>query len=152
MQLRNKVISAIGFLFVVSHNFTDGFSFAENISDSPCEAPSTNKISSRKTHLEDSPLSGIKKAVVVLTRLPDYKISALRPPTPQQFYSEDESLSSSDTDMQWEPEDDSSDSDFSVSNNKQKTVKPTGSDTTKPQSSSRNNNSGNATNNTMTCT
>lgn len=51
-----------------------------------------------------------KKAVVVLTRLPDYKISGLRPPTPPQFYSEDESLSSSDSDMQWEPEDDSSDS------------------------------------------
>lgn len=53
-----------------------------------------------------------KKAVVVLTRLPDYKISALRPPTPEQFYSEDESLSSSDSDMQWESEDDSSDSEL----------------------------------------
>ncbi|XP_069032783.1 histone-lysine N-methyltransferase SETDB1-B-like [Embiotoca jacksoni] len=64
-----------------------------------------------------------KNPVVVLTRLPDYKISALRPPTPQQFYSEDESLSSSDSDMLWKPEDDSSDCDFSASNNKPNTSK-----------------------------
>ncbi|XP_026045612.1 histone-lysine N-methyltransferase SETDB1-B-like isoform X1 [Astatotilapia calliptera] len=61
-----------------------------------------------------------KKPVVVLTRLPEYKVRSLRPPTPQQFYSEDESLSSSDSDMQWEPEVDSSDSDFSPSNNTRK--------------------------------
>lgn len=69
-------------------------------------------------------LSVIKKAVVVLTRLPEYKISALRPPTPQQFYSEDDSLSSSDSDMQWEQEEDDSDSDFSLSN-KQKSCQHT---------------------------
>lgn len=69
-------------------------------------APSTSATPSSKTRLEDSPdtLGVIKEAVVVLTRLPDYKISALRPPTPPQFYSEDESLSSSDSDMQCEPE------------------------------------------------
>lgn len=61
-----------------------------------------------------------KNAVVVLTRLPDYKISALRPPTPPQFYSEDEFSSSSDSDMHWEPDDDSSDSDLSGANNNQK--------------------------------
>ncbi|KAM8766773.1 histone-lysine N-methyltransferase SETDB1-B-like isoform 1-T1 [Acanthopagrus schlegelii] len=68
--------------------------------------PSTSATPSSKTRLEDSPdaLGVIKEAVVVLTRLPDYKISALRPPTPPQFYSEDESLSSSDSDMQCEPE------------------------------------------------
>ena len=90
----------------------------------------------------------IKKAVVVLTRLPEYKISALRPPTPQQFYSEDESLSSSDSDMQWEPGDD-----FTVSTDKQKTAKPTKSDTmraTAPTTSSKNcNNNSKTTNTTM---
>ncbi|XP_029023386.1 histone-lysine N-methyltransferase SETDB1-B-like [Betta splendens] len=64
-----------------------------------------------------------KYAVVVLTRLPEYKISALRPPTPQQFYSEDESLSSSDSDMQWEPQGHSSDSDFFTSAMNQKAAK-----------------------------
>lgn len=80
---------------------------------------------SKTKQLEDGcdSLRVIKEAVVVLSRLPDYKISALRPPTPQQFYSEDDSLSSSDSDMQWEPEDDSSDSDFSLSKKKQKTAK-----------------------------
>lgn len=93
-------------------------------------------------------LGGIKKAVVVLTRLPDYKISALRPPTPQQFYSEDDSLSSSDSDMQWEPDDDSSDSDFSLSNNKKKTGKHAKTGSTR----SRNNNNGNANMNTTSLT
>ncbi|CAJ1083282.1 histone-lysine N-methyltransferase SETDB1-B-like [Xyrichtys novacula] len=51
-------------------------------------------------------LSHAKKAVVVLTRLPDHKISALRPPTPPQFYSEDDSLNTSESDTQWEPEND----------------------------------------------
>lgn len=61
-----------------------------------------------------------KKAVVVLTKLPQSKINALRPPTPEQFYSEEDSLSSSDTDMMWEPGRDSSDSEFSLSNQKTK--------------------------------
>ncbi|XP_062266088.1 histone-lysine N-methyltransferase SETDB1-B-like [Platichthys flesus] len=78
---------------------------------------------SEATHWGNGPNDDrIKNAVVVLTRLPDYKISALRPPTPPQFYSEDESLSSSDSDMQVEPEDDS-DSDYSVSNHKLSTVR-----------------------------
>ncbi|XP_051246536.1 histone-lysine N-methyltransferase SETDB1-B isoform X2 [Dicentrarchus labrax] len=114
------------------------------MSDSLCESvDSTNETPSKKTQLEDGSdsLSVIKKAVVVLTRLPEYKISALRPPTPQQFYSEDESHSSSDSDMEWEPEGDSGDSDFSVPDNKQKTGKPTQNDTTKtlpPQTSTNN--------------
>lgn len=81
--------------------------FAEHMSGSQFESvPSTSATPSSKTQLEDSPdaLGVIREAVVVLTRLPDYKISALRPPTPPQFYSEDESLSSSDSDMQCEPE------------------------------------------------
>lgn len=79
----------------------------ENTSHSPRESlPSTNETPSKKTHLEDGSdsLHVTKNAVVVLTRLPEYKISALRPPTPQQFYSEDESLSSSDSDTECEPE------------------------------------------------
>ncbi|XP_054462225.1 histone-lysine N-methyltransferase SETDB1-A isoform X2 [Anoplopoma fimbria] len=82
----------------------------ENMSDFPCKSvPSTKETPSKDTQLKDGSdlLNVLKRAVVVLTRLPEYKISALRPPTPQQFYSEDDSLSSSDSDMQWEPEDDS---------------------------------------------
>ncbi|XP_070702525.1 histone-lysine N-methyltransferase SETDB1-B-like [Pempheris klunzingeri] len=114
----------------------------ENMSNIPCEAiSSTNETRSKETQLKSAsdPLR-IKKAVVVLTRLPDYKISALRPPTPRQFYSEEESLSCYDTDMDWEPGDDSSDSDYRLSGNKQKTTKSSKSNTkTRPaaQSSSR---------------
>ncbi|XP_031722195.1 histone-lysine N-methyltransferase SETDB1-B-like isoform X1 [Anarrhichthys ocellatus] len=95
----------------------------ENMSDFPCKSvASTNESLSKETELKDGPdLLNVKRAVVVLTRLPDYKISALRPPTPPQFYSEDDSLSSSDSDMQWEPEDDSSDAEFSLSHNKKRT-------------------------------
>lgn len=97
----------------------------------------------KKTQLKTGPdsLSIMRKAVVVLTRLPEYKISALRPPTPQQFYSEDDSLSSSDSDMQWKPDGDSSDSDFSY--NKRKIRKPIKSDpsrTSALQTSNNNNN------------
>ncbi|XP_023151351.3 histone-lysine N-methyltransferase SETDB1-B-like isoform X2 [Amphiprion ocellaris] len=87
----------------------------ENMSESPHET----------TQWENS-LNLKKKAVVVLTKLPESKISGLRPPTPEQFYSEDESLSSSDSDMQWEPEDDSSDSELLAQNSTQKTS-PAGS-------------------------
>ncbi|XP_068431799.1 histone-lysine N-methyltransferase SETDB1-B-like [Clinocottus analis] len=97
----------------------------ENISDFPSKS-STNETPNKETQLKDgSDLLHVKSAVVVLTRLPDYKISALRPPTPLQFYSEDDSLSSSDSDMQWEPEDDSCDSEFSLSQKKKKTGKHT---------------------------
>lgn len=147
MQLENTITYAAVFLFIASHNFSNAFFFAENMSDSPCESvPSTSETPSKETQLyygSDS-LSVIKRAVVVLTRLPEYKISALRPPTPQQFYSEDDSLSSSDSDMQWEP-DDSSGSDFSLSKDKKKTGKhPTAPHTSSSSSSSRNNNNGNA--------
>lgn len=115
-----------------------------------------NETPSKRTQLENGSdsLTLIKKAVVVLTRLPEYKISALRPPTPQQFYSEDELLSSSDSDMEWEPEDDSCDSDFSVSNKKPKITKLK-SDTIRtpaPPTSTNSNNNGEATNNTITTT
>lgn len=111
--------------FFASHNFTNAFFFADYMSDFPCTSvPSTNVTPIKETQLKDgSDLLNVKKAVVVLTRLPEYKISALRPPTPQQFYSEDDSLSSSDSDMQLEPEDDSCDSDFSLSQNKRKSLK-----------------------------
>lgn len=114
--------------------------------------PSMNGAVTSRVTLENGchSLGIMKKAVVVLTRLPEFKVSALRPPTPQQFYSEDESLSSSDSDMQWEPEDDSSDSDVSLSN-KEKAVKPTKSDPPPPPTSSNNNSnkSGKAINNTV---
>ncbi|KAM9838348.1 histone-lysine N-methyltransferase SETDB1-B-like [Aulostomus maculatus] len=104
----------------------DKYDDYDNMSDSPCESvPSTSETPSKRTQLENGcdALNVIKKAVVVLNRLPDYKISALRPPTPQQFYSEDESQSSSDSDMQFEPEDDSSDSDFSLTTSRKKAAK-----------------------------
>ncbi|XP_038583919.1 histone-lysine N-methyltransferase SETDB1-B-like [Micropterus salmoides] len=115
-----------------------------NMSHYPYESvPSTSETLIKRTKLQNDSdsLTVIKHAVVVLTRLPEYKISALRPPTPQQFYSEDDSLSSSDSDMQWEPGEGSSDSDFSLSNNKQKSGK-TKNDTKAhaPQTSGRNNN------------
>ncbi|XP_060948666.1 histone-lysine N-methyltransferase SETDB1-B-like [Limanda limanda] len=91
------------------------------MSASLCET--MNETMSEATHWGNDSDDRIKNAVVVLTRLPDYKISALRPPTPLQFYSEDESPSSSDSDMQVEPGDDDSDSDYSVSNNKPNTVR-----------------------------
>lgn len=103
------------------------------------------KTQRKKTQLKTGPdsVSVMRRAVVVLTRLPEYKISALRPPTPQQFYSEDDSLSSSDSDMQCKPDGDSSDSDFSSSYNKRKIRKPIKSDpsrTSVPQTSINNNN------------
>ncbi|XP_050923640.1 histone-lysine N-methyltransferase SETDB1-B isoform X1 [Lates calcarifer] len=58
----------------------------------------------------------LKEPVVILTRLSEGKISALRPRTPPKDHSRDESSQSSDSDVQWEPEEDSSDSDFFVSN------------------------------------
>lgn len=64
-----------------------------------------------------------KQPVVVLNKLPEVKISALRPPTPEQFYSEDESQSSSDSEFHQEPGENSSDSDFSQSKNKPKAKK-----------------------------
>ncbi|XP_054886229.1 histone-lysine N-methyltransferase SETDB1-B-like isoform X2 [Poeciliopsis prolifica] len=53
-----------------------------------------------------------KKPVVILTRLDEFTLSALQPPTPQQFDSEADSAGSSDSDMLWEPGDDSGDSNF----------------------------------------
>lgn len=132
------------------------------MSDSLCESvPSKHRMSSQRTQLANGsePHTSIKKAVVVLTRLDECKINALRPPTPQQFYSEDDLLSSSDSDMERKPEGESSDSDYSPANKKQKPSKSNGvtkkSQAAKPPalptSSCDNNNSGKATNtNTMT--
>ncbi|XP_054620354.1 histone-lysine N-methyltransferase SETDB1-A-like isoform X2 [Dunckerocampus dactyliophorus] len=79
--------------------------------NTPESGPSTSGFPYKRAHLE----YGLSKRVeVALVRLPEYKISALRPPTPSQFYSEDESLSSSDSDYQ-DRHDDSSDSDISSS-------------------------------------
>lgn len=64
--------------------------------------------------LTKEPCQLSKKAIVVLTPLSPSKISALRPPTPEQFYSEEDYSSSSGSDMTSGC--DSSDSEFSVSN------------------------------------
>ncbi|XP_017283495.1 histone-lysine N-methyltransferase SETDB1-B [Kryptolebias marmoratus] len=115
---------------------------SENMSRSGCVTfPSTNKSSGKTTQCENGlDLPQLKKkAVVLLTRLPEFTINALRPPTPQQFYSETESRGSSESDMLWEPDNDS-DSDFDVSENKQKTVKPKREISTKASPPQVNNN------------
>ncbi|XP_071394128.1 histone-lysine N-methyltransferase SETDB1-B-like [Centroberyx affinis] len=74
-----------------------------------------------------SSLNRVKKAVVVLSRLSEHTIrSALRPPVPQLDSSEEEDLSICDSDTQWEPKDDSSDSDCSNSSSETKSNKKKG--------------------------
>lgn len=139
LQLSGFVLTTMKVWHGDGSSFTDAFFFLDTMSELACEPiHSTNETSSQMTQWENgsASLNLIKKAVVVLTRLPDYKISALRPPTPQQSYSEAEFSSSSGSDMQWQPEDDSTDSDFSVSNNNQKSDKNSSGDTRKPSNSS----------------
>lgn len=115
LQLSGFVLTTMKVWHGDGSSFTDAFFFSDTMSESACEPiHSTNETSSQMTQWENgsASLNLIKKAVVVLTRLPDYKISALRPPTPQQSYSEAEFSSSSGSDMQWQPEDDSTDSNF----------------------------------------
>lgn len=58
----------------------------------------------------------ISEPVVVLTRLPSSEItSRLPPPSSENYWTEEESLSNAESDMQWEADRDGSDSDFSVS-------------------------------------
>ena len=157
-------MSAVCFLFVVYHNLTNVYYFPpENTSESSYGTlPSANETSRKMRRFENGPYfpDPKKRAVVVLTRLPECTINVLQPPTPQQFYSEAESPGSSDSDMLWEPGDDSGDSDFSVGNNKQKNLKAKKSDfietppsakatppsakTTPPPSTCRNESSGKA--------
>ncbi|XP_037542502.1 histone-lysine N-methyltransferase SETDB1-B [Nematolebias whitei] len=96
-----------------------------NVSSLGCVTflPTTNcpqKISYCENGLDLTQLK--QKPVVILTRLPEFTINALQPPTPQQFYSETESRCSSDSDRLWEPDNDS-DSDFDVTGKKRKTLK-----------------------------
>ncbi|XP_026202695.1 histone-lysine N-methyltransferase SETDB1-like isoform X2 [Anabas testudineus] len=87
----------------------------------------------------------IREPVVVLTRLPHCMIPALRPSASQKNCSDDECISSVESDVQWEPDDDSSDSSYSISCSKtgskkrrkrhEKNKKPTKSGA-KPQASS----------------
>ncbi|XP_071355732.1 histone-lysine N-methyltransferase SETDB1-B-like [Trachinotus anak] len=82
-----------------------------------CHSPATNDCTPQLPKLQDmknlnrdngrkSSHTPMREAVVVLTRLPASKISALHPPT---------SSDNLDSDIQWEPEDDSRGSDFSPS-------------------------------------
>lgn len=101
------------------------FTFAGHTPPSPCESvnsetrvlhsSATNGLTPLIPKRRKNPLC-LKEPVVILTRLPEGKISALRPRTPPKDHSRDESSQSSDSDVQWEPEEDSSDSDFFVSN------------------------------------
>ncbi|KAM4539701.1 histone-lysine N-methyltransferase SETDB1-B-like [Odontesthes bonariensis] len=76
--------------------------------------PKPNSKGNLETKEEQKSLPILKRnAVVVLTRLSKSKIiSALRPRLPPSNSSEDNNSSSFDSDVQWEPIDDSSDSDF----------------------------------------
>ncbi|XP_070840694.1 histone-lysine N-methyltransferase SETDB1-B-like [Chaetodon trifascialis] len=56
-----------------------------------------------------------RQPVVVLTRLPPWEISSLRPAAPQDHDMKDKSSDNSDSDVEWEPDDDSSDCDYSIS-------------------------------------
>ncbi|CAI5691037.1 unnamed protein product [Oreochromis niloticus] len=83
----------------------------------------------RKKH----PLT-LKSPVVVLTRMTGSQMtSSLSPPSPQSHLSEDESLGTDGSDMQWEPSGDSSDTDFSLSstrsNKRKKRTKTNGKHT-----------------------
>lgn len=83
----------------------------------------------RKKH----PLT-LKSPVVVLTRMTGSQMtSSLSPPSPQSHLSEDESLGTDGSDMQWEPSGDSSDTDFSFSstrsNKRKKRTKTNGKHT-----------------------
>ncbi|XP_039877201.1 dual specificity protein kinase CLK2 isoform X6 [Simochromis diagramma] len=83
----------------------------------------------RKKH----PLA-LKSPVVVLTRMTGSQMtSSLSPPSPQNHWSEDESLGTDGSDMQWEPSGDSSDTDFSISstrsNKRKKMAKKNGKHT-----------------------
>ncbi|XP_047461213.1 histone-lysine N-methyltransferase SETDB1-A-like isoform X2 [Mugil cephalus] len=73
-------------------------------------ALSPNLGNNERDNGKQSPLPLKRKLVVVLTRLPS---SALPQPSPHN--SEDESLSSPESDMSWEPKTDSGDSDCSLS-------------------------------------
>ncbi|XP_031722374.1 histone-lysine N-methyltransferase SETDB1-A-like [Anarrhichthys ocellatus] len=82
--------------------------------------PATNGLTSLlpKLHGEKGKNSSIslkREPVVVLTRLSTHEIQSICPRTPENHDSEEESSNYSDCDMQWEPDDDSSDSDFSYS-------------------------------------
>nr|XP_019957986.1 PREDICTED: histone-lysine N-methyltransferase SETDB1-A-like isoform X1 [Paralichthys olivaceus] len=58
----------------------------------------------------------MKELVVVLTRLPEWQIRDLRPPTPPMSTSGDESLGDASSDDSWEPEKESSDLDLESNN------------------------------------
>uniref|UniRef100_A0A1A7XWZ4 Uncharacterized protein n=1 Tax=Iconisemion striatum TaxID=60296 RepID=A0A1A7XWZ4_9TELE len=100
---------------------TDLFESSCNTSVFTNEVPSKMR---RRENISDSPTLK-KRAVVLLTRLPENTVSALQPPTPQQFYSEAESHGSSDSDRLWEPGEDSDDSDFVALGDKKKKLKNT---------------------------
>ncbi|KAM9727027.1 histone-lysine N-methyltransferase SETDB1-B-like [Menidia menidia] len=88
--------------------------------------PMGNETSREIRQFENSPYfcSLHKNPVVVLTRLPECTVRSLQPPTPKQFDGEAGSPGSSDSDMLWSPADDCGDSDWSVSDDKQKPSKP----------------------------
>ncbi|XP_068566725.1 histone-lysine N-methyltransferase SETDB1-B-like [Cebidichthys violaceus] len=81
---------------------------------------STNGLTSLlpKLHGEKGKKSSIslkREPVVVLTRLSAHEIRSIRPQMPENHNSEEESSNYSDS--EWEPNEDSSDSDFAVSSN-----------------------------------
>ncbi|XP_041663968.1 histone-lysine N-methyltransferase SETDB1-A-like isoform X2 [Cheilinus undulatus] len=104
-------------------NFDDDHDKAKNFGNaSPLQTPSpaSTKLLSPKLKCNENPtvdiVTGLKnKPVVVLKKLPDCKAKTTCPPSPQSLCSETDSLIDADSDTHWEPEDNLSDSDYSVS-------------------------------------
>lgn len=92
--------------------FTFFFPPTDNMSESKYGAflsTYETPIKTRRCEHSSDPLNLNKRAVVVLTRLPEYIIGALLPVT-EQVNSETESDGISDSDMLWEPQEDYRDS------------------------------------------
>ncbi|XP_041663979.1 histone-lysine N-methyltransferase SETDB1-A-like [Cheilinus undulatus] len=104
-------------------NFDDDHDKTKNFGNaSPLQTPSppSTKLLSPKLECNENPtvdiVTGLKrKPVVVLKKLPNRKAKTTCPPSPQGPCSETDSLTDADSDTHWEPEDNLSDSDYSVS-------------------------------------
>ncbi|KAM4630834.1 histone-lysine N-methyltransferase SETDB1-A isoform 2-T2 [Polymixia lowei] len=103
-------------------------------SQHPQTSKTVDKEKGKRPPGEESSISLVlrKRPVVVLTKLPVHKFpDNLRQPTPHQSSSEEDELSSCDSDNRWEPKGESSDSDYSDSKTKSKKKRETRSKTGK---------------------
>ncbi|XP_076011318.1 uncharacterized protein LOC143004348 isoform X2 [Genypterus blacodes] len=70
-------------------------------------SPSSCESISSDADVKRADASGSSARTAILSSLPEYKLAGIRPPTPEQFYSEDDSESSEDSDSQRDLDDDS---------------------------------------------